>query len=451
MALHQRYNNENILVRAVIAGVLNILNNKITYEQVWSSNDIELFEVPWYYNMSGDERFMQDFYTHYGDCIAPKPADGNFDMIPRGVITYTGSEIDSARTTSRYVQANFLKEVNGQLQSFRAFLYLIPLNVNFDCEIWLDTQITGLKVEQMIREVFYKTITFYIFYKGLRMGCSVGFPESVTLEKNINYSFEQDNKIKLTFNLQVEAYQPVFDNTTEVEADSYMKGIGYRLVDKKDLDNDGEIIITTDYNNKIVPKGIPLVIEWDYKQENAVINRVDVAWTLTTDNVKTNIEKGVINHEYYVWNIPDTFTSFKPPQIIWDTESAVKAYREPVIRIAPNISTGEIDTLSFYVVDSGYFVSPMADTSINAILEMRDTNNRVVYSGDASLYFNIVDYQIDENDPVTLPYGNIIYPGNIDYKTINLYVINSVVGHSVSLSPSDNTQPYGVITNLTIV
>jgi|GEM_PF-1061151 hypothetical protein len=451
MALHNRYNNENILVRAVIAGLLNILNNKITYEQVWSNEDIETVEVPWYYNMSGDERFMQDFYTHYGDCIAPKPADGNFDMIPRGVITYTGSEIDSARTTSRYVQANFLKEVNGQLQSFRAFLYLIPLNVNFDCEIWLDTQITGLKVEQMIREVFYKTITFYIFYKGLRMGCSVGFPESVTLEKNINYSFEQDNKIKLTFNLQVEAYQPVFDNTTEVEADSYMKGIGYRLVDKKDLDNDGEIIITTDYNNKIVPKGIPLVIEWDYKQENAVINRVDVAWTLTTDNVKTNIEKGVINHEYYVWNIPDTFTSFKPPQIIWDTESAVKAYREPVIRIAPNISTGEIDTLSFYVVDSGYFVSPMADTSINAILEMRDTNNRVVYSGDASLYFNIVDYQIDENDPVTLPYGNIIYPGNIDYKTINLYVINSVVGHSVSLSPSDNTQPYGVITNLTIV
>ena len=451
MALHNRYNNENILVRAVIAGLLNILNNKITYEQVWSNDDIETVEVPWYYNMSGDERFMQDFYTHYGDCIAPKPADGNFDMIPRGVITYTGSEIDSARTTSRYVQANFLKEVNGQLQSFRAFLYLIPLNVNFDCEIWLDTQITGLKVEQMIREVFYKTITFYIFYKGLRMGCSVGFPESVTLEKNINYSFEQDNKIKLTFNLQVEAYQPVFDNTTEVEADSYMKGIGYRLVDKKDLDNDGEIIITTDYNNKIVPKGIPLVIEWDYKQENAVINRVDVAWTLTTDNVKTNIEKGVINHEYYVWNIPDTFTSFKPPQIIWDTESAVKAYREPVIRIAPNISTGEIDTLSFYVVDSGYFVSPMADTSINAILEMRDTNNRVVYSGDASLYFNIVDYQIDENDPVTLPYGNIIYPGNIDYKTINLYVINSVVGHSVSLSPSDNTQPYGVITNLTIV
>ena len=451
MELHNRYNNENILVRAVIAGLLNILNNKITYEQVWSNEDIETVEVPWYYNMSGDERFMQDFYTHYGDCIAPKPADGNFDMIPRGVITYTGSEIDSARTTSRYVQANFLKEVNGQLQSFRAFLYLIPLNVNFDCEIWLDTQITGLKVEQMIREVFYKTITFYIFYKGLRMGCSVGFPESVTLEKNINYSFEQDNKIKLTFNLQVEAYQPVFDNTTEVEADSYMKGIGYRLVDKKDLDNDGEIIITTDYNNKIVPKGIPLVIEWDYKQENAVINRVDVAWTLTTDNVKTNIEKGVINHEYYVWNIPDTFTSFKPPQIIWDTESAVKAYREPVIRIAPNISTGEIDTLSFYVVDSGYFVSPMADTSINAILEMRDTNNRVVYSGDASLYFNIVDYQIDENDPVTLPYGNIIYPGNIDYKTINLYVINSVVGHSVSLSPSDNTQPYGVITNLTIV
>ena len=451
MALHQRYNNENILVRAVIAGLLNILNNKITYEQVWSSNEIETVEVPWYYNMSGDERFMQDFYTHYGDCIAPKPADGNFDMIPRGVITYTGSEIDSARTTSRYVQANFLKEVAGQLQTYRAFLYLIPLNVNFDCEVWLDTQITGLKIEQIIREVFYKTITFYVYYKGMRMGCSAGFPENVAIEKNIEYSFEQDNKIKLKFSLQVEAYQPVFDNTTEVDANSYMKSIGYRLIDKKDLNNDGQITITTSYNNTVVPKGIPLVIEWDYKQENAVINKVDVAWTLSTDNVKTLVEKGIANHEYYVWNIPETFTSFKQPEILWDTTSAVKAYRPPVIKIAPNISTGEIDVSSFYVVDSGYFISPTPNASLYAVLEMRDTNNRVVYSGDTSLYFNIVEYQIDESNPVTLPYGNIAFPGNIDYKTINLYVINSAVGHSITLSPSDNMQPYGVITNLTVI
>ena len=161
MALHQRYNNENILIRSILAGLLDILNNKISYEQVWSNDYTETINIPWYYNMAGDERFMQDFYTHYAHCIPPKPVDGNFDMIPRGIITYSGSVVDSVRTTSRYVQGTYLKEVNGQLQTYRSFLYSFPLNVNFECEMWLDTQITSLKVEQLIREVFYKTITFY--------------------------------------------------------------------------------------------------------------------------------------------------------------------------------------------------------------------------------------------------------------------------------------------------
>ena len=139
MALQERYNNENILVRGVIAGLLNVLNNKITYEQVWSNEDVEEIKVPWFYNMSGDERFMIDFYTHYAHCLPPKPADGNFDMIPRGILTYTGSPIDPARITSRYVQGSYLKEVNGQLQTYRSFLYSIPLNCNFTCNMWLDS------------------------------------------------------------------------------------------------------------------------------------------------------------------------------------------------------------------------------------------------------------------------------------------------------------------------
>ena len=127
MALQQRYNNEGIFARAVLAGLLNILNNNITYEQTWSNEDVETINVPWFYNQSGDERFMQDFYTHYSDCVPPRPVDGNFDQIPRGVITYTGARIGAQRITSRFVQGSFLKEVNGQLQTYRSFLYSIHL------------------------------------------------------------------------------------------------------------------------------------------------------------------------------------------------------------------------------------------------------------------------------------------------------------------------------------
>ncbi|NMC59085.1 MAG: hypothetical protein GYA51_06850, partial [Candidatus Methanofastidiosa archaeon] len=57
MSLYHKYNNENILIRAVLAGLLDILNNQIKYEQVWGDDDVETVQVPWYYNQSGDERF----------------------------------------------------------------------------------------------------------------------------------------------------------------------------------------------------------------------------------------------------------------------------------------------------------------------------------------------------------------------------------------------------------
>ena len=115
MGLYQRYNNEDVLMRAVIAGMLDVLNNQIKYNQVWSTDDIETIEIPWYYNQSGDERFMQDFYTHYAHCVPPKPVDGNFDMIPRGILTYTGSTIDEQRITSRFVQGKYVKDIGGGL------------------------------------------------------------------------------------------------------------------------------------------------------------------------------------------------------------------------------------------------------------------------------------------------------------------------------------------------
>jgi len=405
--------------------------------------------------MSGDERFMQDFYTHYAHCIPPKPVDGNFDMIPRGIITYTGAPIDNIRITSRYVQGTFLKEINGQLQTYRSFLYSIPLNMNFDCEMWCDTQITSLKIEQAIREVFYKTMTFYVYFKGMRVGCTVGFPEEYTLEKNIKYSFESENKIKLNFVLQVETYQPVFDPTTEVNNNDNMTGIGYRVIDANMKKNDGNITITTDYGNTTIPKGYPLLLEWEYINENDIINRVDILWSNTGENNRHLIERGVINNEYYIWNIPESFTGYKHPYIIWPQDASVSIYREPLIRILPNPSTGEINSSSFKVVDGGYFLSPDPDASINVILEMRDSNNLLVYSGDSSLYFTLVGNKIPEegsgNTAATLPYGSITFPGSVAYKIIDIYVVNSVTTLNDSMVLTDEAAAFGVIRNVTII
>lgn len=445
MALFQRYNNENILTRAIIAGLLDILNNHIKYNQIWGNdpvNDFESISVPWFYDQSGDERFMQDFYTHYAECMPPRPVDGNFDVIPRGIITYKGSAIDAQRITSRYVQGNYVKEIDGKLEGFVSYLYSIPLNVNFDLELTADTQLTALKIEQEIRETFYKTVTYYVYYKGMRIGCTAGFPDQVGIEKKIEYKFEESNKIKLTFQLEIETYQPVFDPTTEMPARNNIKKFAYRLYDKKSK-SDGyihDVTIKSPKSLTQIPKGTPMWVEWIFNREGGIMRNIDLYWTLKGDNIYNEISIAEANHEYFIWNIPSDFTKYKEPDILWDESNNVSVSRKPTIKIIPDLNTNQITAASFKALSDGYFIASSDDASICIQLEMKDDNGKIYYTPDGAIYANIKFNKLNMMNPVTVIDPSLFFPGTIDYKEIDIYVANSV-----------NKDVWGVVTDLTIV
>jgi hypothetical protein len=442
MALYQKYNNEDILIRAVLAGLLDILNNHIEYKQVWGNEDIEIVKVPWFYNQSGDERFMQDFYTHYAECLPPRPVDGNFDMIPRGIITYTGSTINAQRITSRFVQGRYVKEVDGKLESYVSFLYSIPLQIRIDCEMWIDRQVTALKLEQEIRETFYKNVTYYVYYKGLRVGCTVGFPEDIAIDKNIQYSFEVDNKVKLNFSLEIESYQPVFDKTTEMKATTKIKGFNYDIHPIGAKNTQTQFVITTPQEGAVVPKGIPLWIQWTYTRENYIIPKVDLYWLYTGTNDRQEIDRFQPNTEYYIWNIPETFTAYVPPTMIWEDTSLVSVFREPVVKIIPDLSTNLINANSFIIFSSGYFLTGGSnDASINIQLEMKDASSgQIQYSPDGAIHANIKWNELDPSAPFTVD-SSILFPGILDYSNIKIEIVDS--NH-----PEDH---FGVVENITIV
>ncbi len=443
MALYSRYNNEDILVRAVIAGLLDVLNNHIEYKQVWGNDDVETIKVPWFFNESGDERFMQDFYTHYAECLPPRPVDGNFDVIPRGIITYTGSTINAQRITSRYVQGRYVKEVDGKLESYVSFLYSIPLQIRIDCEIRVDRQITALKIEQELRETFYKTVTYYVYYKGMRVGCTVGFPEDIAIEKNIQYSFENDNPIKLTFSLEIESYQPVFDKTTEMKATTKIRGFSYDIHPIGTKNNQIDFSITTPKKGAVIPKGIPLWIEWSYTRENYVAPKVDLYWVYTNTNERQEIARMQPNHEYFIWNIPEDFTQYVPPTMICENTPAVSVFREPVVKIIPDLNTKQIDASSFIVFSSGYFsTGSNNDSSINIQLEMKDDAGQIHYSPDGAIYANIKWNELDPSAPFIVTDPCLYFPGTIDYNDIDIILIDS--------NHPDNNQ-FGVVNNIRIV
>ena len=210
-----KYNTDNVHTRAVIVGLINLLNSRIQYEHVLSDTVIETIGVPFLPNMGGDERFLQDFFTHWNDCQHPRMADGNYDVIPRGVVTLNSNTINTTAMTHRFVRGSYVKEVNGELQRFNAFLNSIPLTMDFSIEVETDTTIDAFKIQQAILETFYKVQVFSVSFKGFRVPCQAGFSDDLGIEKTFEFTYQDETAIKFNFSVSVETYYPVTDPSTE--------------------------------------------------------------------------------------------------------------------------------------------------------------------------------------------------------------------------------------------
>ena len=140
-------------------------------------------------------------------------ADGNYDVIPRGVVTLTGNTINTTAMTHRFVRGTYVREVNGELQRFNSFLNSLPLTMTFDLEVETDTMIDSFKIQQAILETFYKVQVFSVSFKGFRIPCQAGFSEDLGIEKTFEFTYQEENSIKFKFAIEIETYFPVVDQT----------------------------------------------------------------------------------------------------------------------------------------------------------------------------------------------------------------------------------------------
>lgn len=218
----EKYNSDDVHARAIIAGLLAYLNQEVFILNTWNKEDKEqeIVEIPFYYSMTGDERYLQDFFAHtWNKCLQNK-LEGNFDAIPRGVVKLDGINIETGSLTQRFIRGTFNRIINKSedgiiktenLESFNAQINSIPVSMDFSVELRTATITDAFKIQQTLIEVFYKSKTFYTTYKGMMVPCSVGFPEQIALEKTFEFSYPSEELITMTFNLAVSTFQPVAD------------------------------------------------------------------------------------------------------------------------------------------------------------------------------------------------------------------------------------------------
>lgn len=420
--LYARYNVDDVFNRVVIVGLLNLLNNEITYEQIFDTNVVETVHVPFMYDFgSSDERFAQDNYTFFGTaCFGEKKIDGKFDMFPRGALRYTGSQIDAANFTNRFVKGTYLKNENGKLTSYMSFLSSIPLTLNFECEMWMDNIINAFKIEQSIRDTFYKNKTFNVLFKGMKVGCRVGFPESHNIEKTTEYSFDADRKIKMSFSLAVEAYQPSWDDTMSIEADKRIERFAYDTTLMGNTNRLYNLEFKPFNTSAIYPSGSNILLEWSSNSNVSDMCTI-LLYYITEDGVKHNIDSPIFNQKSYSWHIPEGFTDYIQPTISYDCD----VIKTPVIKLIPN-DEGNFDFNSFIVLDPGLFNVPAAQHEVKVTLEyVHEKTNKLVVSNtnpENAFILNLVSGKLDAANPVAQVDYNFKFYNYATPKRVSLQI-----------------------------
>ena len=357
-----KYNTDNVHSRAVIVGLVNLLNTVVQYDNVLGDNNIDRITVPFFYSMTGDERFLQDFFLEWSDCVHPRHADGNYDVIPRGIVTLTSNTINTAAMTHRFVRGSYAKEIDGQLQTYNAFLNSIPLSMQFDVVVQTDTNLDAFKIQQSIIETFYKTQVYSVSYKGFRVPCQVGFPEDYGLEKTFEFTYSTETKIEIKFSLTLETYLPVIDPTTERNNANRITSAGGPAIGIGILTENPPLIFeyTSPTANGTYLSGSSLPIRWT---NAGAILRVNLYYRFAGADDWIMLARATENDGAYDWTIPflsNTQTQVKQDPIrSYVSDTTGKAAKTRAIINA----NGEVERI--IILDAGYGYSNKAMINVS--------------------------------------------------------------------------------------
>ena len=426
--LYQHHNTDNIFNRSVIGGLLNLLNNKIVYEQTWQDNVVEKVSVPFAYNFgTSEERFAQDNYTFFGrECFSNKLIDGKFDMLPRFALSYTGSQIDAANITNRFVKGEYTKEENGVVKSYTAFMYSIPLTLNFECEGWVDNYDTAFKIEQTIRDVFYKNKTFNVLYRGMKIGCCAGFPETITAGENtVTYSFDAERQLKMKFSLSVETYQPCFDESTSIEGGNTIQYFGYEINRYNNAITPLNKQVYLKFNpleSNVISRGSHVRLRWSYNSDSADVIGV-VLYYKEKEGDEHLIDVLSEQNGEYEWSVPFIDTNIKQPSFAF-IDDVLTSVKTPTVVVVPD-KDGDVLTDCFSILNGGEFD---IDGYVQISCDYVDSNGNVKFH----------DCYIGEVVESTLKriyyYEDIIdsLPDGYDFKIVNKKPLHYNEGESSS-------------------
>ena len=204
----ERFNMEDVFFRDLTVCVLDTLEGEIRWTNRFSSGDKEV-NVPFYYSMTGDERFLLDSFTD--DVVSNnRYVELNTDMIPRGHLTLTGFDIRSDEFANPNVWLKMVIENKEEIRKVLAKVRAVPVSVKYDLVILLASEIDIFKCSQAIMDTLWLYRFMYFEHNFMNIDAVMLIPDSNQVEINREKNMTSDNQIKLTVSFEVQTYYPAY-------------------------------------------------------------------------------------------------------------------------------------------------------------------------------------------------------------------------------------------------
>lgn len=207
-------NTDDVFLRSLVVAFINALNDRIKYDVIVSPTETRSYSVPFYYSIVGDGRFIQDNFINFDNCKFDF-ADGNFDPIPRGVVSMQSINVAEEALTNNFVRMEYQKLIDGQMKTFSSRGFAVPLRVSFQVNMLADIILDYFRIFEVAFAQFFKSVPFSFRYKTFRIPARAMFPAPLPGSKNFSYEVGGDQRIKMDFTVEIETYMPVLDLTTE--------------------------------------------------------------------------------------------------------------------------------------------------------------------------------------------------------------------------------------------
>ena len=206
----EHFNYDDIFLRDISLGLKNELHRLVRWVNVFEDNKY-LITVPFFYSLVGDNRFLKDAFI---DDTASK-IELNYDQIPRGHMMLQSWRTKLEEMTNNHVPFFTYEEKDGMLRKVYGKYTPIPMVLNYDVEILLDSEGDIWKCSQALLDSFHKYKFFHIEYKSIRVDCSMYYPSDTqpTIERELSLTNSEHKKISFGIELHTNYPKPPIDST----------------------------------------------------------------------------------------------------------------------------------------------------------------------------------------------------------------------------------------------